>query len=61
MEYCGSLSDPCAALIFAGYNHGTEYTICNGKVVVKKGRLTGIEEETLIREANRISARLMQG
>jgi len=61
MEYCGSLSDPFAALIFAGYNHGAEYTICNGKVVVEKGRLTGIEEETLIREANRISARLMPG
>jgi len=58
MEYCGSLSDPFAALIFAGFNHGTEYTICNGRVVVDKGRLTGIEEETLIREANRIAARL---
>ena len=58
MEYCGSLSDPFAALIFAGFDHGTEYTICNGRVVVDKGRLTGIEEETLIREANRIAARL---
>ena len=60
MEYCGSLSDPFAALIFAGFDHGTEYTICNGRVVVDKGRLTGIEEETLIREANRIAARLAQ-
>jgi len=58
MEYCGSLSDPFAALIFAGFDHGTEYTICNGRVVVDKGRLTGIDEETLIREANRIAARL---
>jgi cytosine/adenosine deaminase-related metal-dependent hydrolase len=58
MEYCGSLSDPFAALIFAGFDHGAEYTICNGRVVVDKGRLTGIEEETLIREANRIAARL---
>ena len=58
MEYCGSLSDPFAALIFAGFDHGTEYTICNGRVVVDRGRLTGIEEETLIREANRIAARL---
>jgi cytosine/adenosine deaminase-related metal-dependent hydrolase len=58
LEYCGSLSDPFAALIFAGFDHGTEYTICNGRVVVDKGRLTGIEEETLIREANSIAARL---
>jgi 8-oxoguanine deaminase len=59
LEYCGSLSDPFAALLFAGYNHGTELTICNGKVVVEKGRLTGFDEETLIREANRIAARLL--
>ncbi len=58
MEYCGSLSDPFAALIFAGFDHGTAYTICNGRVVVDGGRLTGIDEEHLIREANRIAARL---
>jgi cytosine/adenosine deaminase-related metal-dependent hydrolase len=60
MEYCGSLSDPFAALLFAGYNHGTAYTICNGKVVVDQGRLVGVEEEELIRQANRICSRLMQ-
>lgn len=60
LEYCGSLSDPFAALLFAGYNHGTAYTICNGRVVVDNGRLTGVDEDQLIREANRISARLTQ-
>jgi cytosine/adenosine deaminase-related metal-dependent hydrolase len=58
LEYCGSLSDPFAALLFAGYDHGTEYTICNGKIVVDKGRLTGVEEEELIGKANAISERL---
>jgi 8-oxoguanine deaminase len=58
MEYAGSLSDPFAALLFAGYDHGTAYTICNGAVVVDGGRLTGVDEESLAREANRISARL---
>ena len=61
LEYCGSLSDPFAALIFAGYNHGTEYTICNGRVVVEKGTLTGIDERLLIREANRIAEKLLRG
>lgn len=60
LEYCGSLSDPFAALIFAGFNHGTAYTICNGKVVVDGGRLSGIEEESLVRDANRIAARLIR-
>jgi len=59
LEYCGSLSDPFASLIFAGYDHGTDYTICNGTVVVDKGRLRGVDEEELIREANRIASRLL--
>jgi 8-oxoguanine deaminase len=61
MEYCGSLSDPFAALLFAGYNHGTAYTICNGRIVVENGRLCGFDEETLVREANRIASRLLAG
>ncbi|HEY9593372.1 MAG TPA: 8-oxoguanine deaminase [Spirochaetia bacterium] len=61
MEYCGSLSDPFAALIFSGYDHGADYTICNGKVVVDQGRLTGFDEEKLVREANRIAAGLIAG
>ena len=60
MEYCGSLSDPLASLIFSGYNHGTEYTIVNGKVVVEKGVLTGIDEEELVVKANAISERMIK-
>jgi len=59
MEYTGSLSDPFAALLFAGFNHGTDYTICNGKVVVEKGRLVGVDEERLMKDGNRIAARLL--
>jgi len=60
LEYCGSLSDPFAALIFAGYNHGTEYTICNGRVVVDKGTLTGIDERSLIGDATRTAEKLLK-
>jgi 8-oxoguanine deaminase len=59
MEYAGSLSDPFAALLFAGFHHGTDYTICNGKVVVEKGRLVGVDEEALMQNGNRIAARLL--
>jgi 8-oxoguanine deaminase len=58
LEYCGSLSDPLAALIFTGFDHGTAYTIVNGKLVVEQGRLTGIDEEDLRMKANEISAAL---
>lgn len=60
MEYAGSLSDPLAALVFSGYNHGTDYTIVAGKVVVDRGRLTGINEENLAVRANAIAAQLLQ-
>ncbi len=60
LEYAGSLSDPLAALIFAGYNHGTDYTIVNGKIVVEQGRLMGIEEEELRDRANAVSSRMLE-
>jgi len=60
MEYAGSLSDPLAALIFSGYNHGTDYTIVNGRVVVEHGKLLGVNEEELTRKANRISDRMIR-
>ena len=60
MEYCGSLSDPLAAIMFAGFDHGADYTVCNGELVVDRGRLTGIDEEELKSKANGIAARLIR-
>ncbi len=60
LEYAGSLSDPFAALLFAGFNHGASYTICNGRIVVDGGRLAGEEEEEITRQANRIAAGLLK-
>ena len=59
LQYAGSLSDPLAALVFAGIDHQTEYTIVNGRIVVADGRLTGYDEEKLTREANRIAGDLI--
>lgn len=58
LEYAGALSDPLAALIFSGYNHGADYTIVNGKVAVEKGRLVGLDEEELTRNANEAAERI---
>ncbi|MCP4351858.1 MAG: 8-oxoguanine deaminase [Desulfobacterales bacterium] len=58
-EYCGALSDPLGALIFAGYNHGTDYTIVNGEIAVEKGKLTGFDEELLFSKANQISEKMI--
>ncbi len=54
--YAGSLSDPQAALLFSGYDHGADYTVVNGEVVVDKGRLVGFDEEELAKKANTIAA-----
>jgi cytosine/adenosine deaminase-related metal-dependent hydrolase len=59
LAYAGSLSDPVAALLFCGYDHSTDYTIVNGKVVVDQRRLVGFDEGELTVKANAISARLM--
>ncbi len=59
-EYAGSLSDPQAALIFAGYNHGTQFTIVDGKVVVRDGRLTGVDEDQVAARANEIARGLLR-
>lgn len=59
LEYSGALSDPFAALIFAGFNHGTAYTIVNGKVVVDGGKLAGTDEAELAGRARSVSASLI--
>ena len=60
LEYAGSLSDPLAALLFSGYNHGTDYTIVNGRVAVEHGQLVGFPEEELTQKANAIAARMLE-
>jgi cytosine/adenosine deaminase-related metal-dependent hydrolase len=59
LEYSGSLSDPLAAIVFSGYNHGAEYTIVNGRIAVEQGRLTGFDETEIMNKCNAISQRMI--
>jgi len=59
LEYAGALSDPAAALLFSGYNHGVDHLIVNGDFVVRNGRLAGADEERIRDEANRCAKRLL--
>jgi cytosine/adenosine deaminase-related metal-dependent hydrolase len=61
LEYAGALSDPLAALLFAGVNHQSTYTIINGRIVVDQGGLVGVDEGELTEKANRIAARIQSG
>ncbi len=58
MEYAGALSDPAAALLFSGYDHGADYVFVNGKAAVVQGRLVGEDEGEIRDNANRIAAKL---
>jgi 8-oxoguanine deaminase len=59
LEYAGALSDPLAALLFAGYDHGTAHTIVNGEVVVRDGILATVDEDELFARATEASDRLL--
>ena len=52
--------DPAAMLGTVGYKGKTAYTIVNGKVVVKDGRLVNIDEDELVEKANAEALRLYQ-
>lgn len=60
LEYAGALSDPLAALIFSGYQHGAQYTIVNGELVVNDYRLVDYDEMIITENSNRLSYGLLQ-
>ncbi|ATW24856.1 amidohydrolase family protein [Candidatus Formimonas warabiya] len=47
LEFVGGLSDPASFLGTVGYSRPVDMTIINGKIVFRKGRLTGIDEEAI--------------
>ncbi|HON89658.1 MAG TPA: amidohydrolase family protein, partial [Spirochaetales bacterium] len=59
LEYAGALSDPPAALLFSGYNHGVDYLIVNGSIVVSQGKLVHVDEEALAEAANKAARKLL--
>ncbi len=50
----GTSMDPGAVLATVGFRESVDYTVVNGKVVVKDGRLTSINEEKTAFCANRV-------
>lgn len=66
LEYAGALSDPAAALLLCGYNHGADHVIVNGELALESGRLvgpgarSGTDEETIRVGADRASRRLLE-
>lgn len=53
LELIGTLQDVAAMPATVGFKGAVDYTIVNGRVVVKDGRLVNVDEDKLIREGNR--------
>lgn len=52
LELTAALSDPESFLSTVGYKGNVDYTVVNGKIVVKDGHLTMTDEEKLVNNAN---------
>lgn len=59
VEYAGALHDPLAAVIFCA-PRGVDFSMINGRVVVKEGQLATIDLAPVIERHNQISARLVR-
>ena len=60
LGYAGALSDPLAAIVYAGFDRTVDYTVVNGEIVVEDGRLTKADENDIIDEANEASFRMLR-
>lgn len=60
LAYAGARSDPLAALIFCGATRAA-FTIVNGRVIVREGVLTTVDEGNLVELHQRLSTRLLSG
>ena len=52
LELVGAQFDVTSMLCTVGLKSSVDYTVANGNVVVKEGKLTGIDEEKVTEEAN---------
>ena len=58
IAYAGALHDYLASVLLCGYDHSVEFSIIDGKLVVKEGHVCAVSEEEIIRNANRIAKKL---
>ena len=58
IEYAGALHDPLGAILFCA-PRGVDFSIINGRVSVKDGKLTALELPPLIERHNRLSLELI--
>jgi 8-oxoguanine deaminase len=60
LDYAGALHDPLAAVVFC-QPQGVDLNVVHGKVVVKDGKLLGLDLPAHIEKHNRAARRLLEG
>jgi cytosine/adenosine deaminase-related metal-dependent hydrolase len=61
LEYVGAQFDPKSLLATVGVNRPVDYTIVNGRIVVKNGELCTIDEQRTAQQANKLVQALVKG
>ncbi|MCF8008427.1 MAG: 8-oxoguanine deaminase [Halanaerobiales bacterium] len=59
LGYSGGIKDPVEAIVNTGINQTVDYNIVNGKVVVRKGELTTVDQYKVIEKHNKIAKDLL--
>jgi 8-oxoguanine deaminase len=59
LGYAG-MHDPVSAIVF-GQSMNVDYTVVNGKFVVKEGQLVTVDQGKLIEKHNKAAKRLLNG
>ena len=56
MELTGAQFDPKSMLCTVGLKGSVDYTVVNGEVAVREGRLVRVDEERTVEKANSVAA-----
>lgn len=59
LEYAGAAHDPAAAIVFNAALEPVDWLLVNGEVLVKKGKISGLNEPGLIRRQQELSVNLI--
>jgi hypothetical protein len=60
LDYAGALHDPVAAVVFC-QPQNVDYNVVHGKIVVKNGKLVGLDLPKHIEKHNQAARRLLEG
>jgi cytosine/adenosine deaminase-related metal-dependent hydrolase len=60
LDLAGALSDPLAAVVFAGMTHQVRHVLVGGKVVVRDGRLITADPDEIARRGRELSLRMLR-